>query len=127
LPNIIWVGNVDGTTSCCNDRFYEFTGLSVQAPIGSGWQIAVHPEERSDCKLFWEAAMQGMESKGRCHLKTAGGGYRRLLVEAIPLTNADGRTVNWLGVCREITDENTNPEKCNLELNDRESVTGTND
>ena len=48
IPTIIWRKFPDGSADFLNQRFREYTGLSLQQGLGWGWINALHPD---DCSL----------------------------------------------------------------------------
>src|SRR5439155_13027603 len=40
IPGMAWTGAPDGSSTFVNRRWTEYTGLSLEQTIGSGWQIA---------------------------------------------------------------------------------------
>ena len=46
IPTIIWRKLPDGSADFLNQRFREYTGLSLQDGMGWGWMNAFHPDDR---------------------------------------------------------------------------------
>jgi PAS domain S-box-containing protein len=45
LPGLVWTALPDGRIDFLNQRWCEYTGLSVGGAYGQGWQITVHPQD----------------------------------------------------------------------------------
>ena len=45
LPALVWTALPDGQIDFVNQRFCEYTGLSLTEASGSRWQTAIHPED----------------------------------------------------------------------------------
>jgi NO-binding membrane sensor protein with MHYT domain len=64
LPAIVSSKLPDGSADFLNQRFREFTGLSVEEGLGWGWmRNAFHPEDRAEEE--WRLLRQGSLLKGR--------------------------------------------------------------
>src|ERR1700757_425378 len=51
MPTMVWIAGTDGSNEFGNRRWQEYSGLSHERTVGSGWQDAVHP---ADLKRHWE-------------------------------------------------------------------------
>ena len=45
LLGLVWTALPDGRIDFLNQRWCEYTGLSVDEAYGQGWQAAIHPED----------------------------------------------------------------------------------
>ena len=45
MPTMVWIAGTDGSNEFGNRRWQEYTGLSRERTVGSGWQDAVHPTD----------------------------------------------------------------------------------
>src|SRR5258708_29826413 len=54
LPALVWSKLPDGSADFLNQRFLEYTGLSVEEALGWGWMNEFHPEDRAEEE--WRAA-----------------------------------------------------------------------
>ncbi|WP_430649899.1 PAS domain-containing protein [Bradyrhizobium tropiciagri] len=52
---MVWKTSSDGSTDFFNQRFRDYTGLSLQELRGLGWMNALHPEDRRIEE--WRAAL----------------------------------------------------------------------
>ncbi len=107
LPQIIWTATPDFVVDWYNDWWFKYLGL----PRGTRWDdpdtLPMHPEdvERTRPRLK-EAVETGkdflMEQRFRCG---SDGQYRWHLVRGVPLRDADGRIVKWIGANTDIHDQ----------------------
>src|SRR5690606_23861387 len=44
IPQLVWIIGADGANVFCNQRWVEFTGLSLEQSRGDGWIRAFHPD-----------------------------------------------------------------------------------
>ena len=106
MPTMVWIAGTDGLTEFGNRRWQEYTGLSHERTVGSGWQDAVHP---ADLKRHWEkwcaslASGEPFENEVRYRRETDGQ-YRWFLSRAVPLRDECGKILKWYGVSTDIDD-----------------------
>jgi len=106
MPTMVWIARTDGSNEFGNRRWQEYTGLSHETTIGSGWQDAVHPK---DLKRHWEkwcaslATGEPFENEVR-YRRSTDGQYRWFLSRAVPLRDEHGKILRWYGVSTDIED-----------------------
>jgi len=106
MPTMVWIAGTDGSNEFGNRRWQEYTGLSHEKTVGSGWQDAVHP---TDLKRHWEkwcaslASGEPFENEVR-YQRAADGQYRWFLARAVPLRDEHGKILKWYGVSTDIDD-----------------------
>jgi len=106
MPTMVWIAGTDGSNEFGNRRWQEYTGLSHERTVGSGWQDAVHPTE---LKRYWEkwcaslASGEPFENEVR-YRRAADGEYRWFLSRAVPLRDEHGKILRWYGVSTDIDD-----------------------
>jgi len=60
IPTLAWSAGPDGSTEFFNQRWLDYTGLSAEQALGSGWQVAIHPGDLPRIlKIFREALNSG--------------------------------------------------------------------
>lgn len=110
LPALVWSKLPDGSADFLNQRFREYTGLSVQEGLGWGWMMnAFHPEDRAEEQ--WRAAFAaGQPFEKEARLRRADGSYRWFLHRAVPLRDEQGNVVKWYGTTTDIEDRRRTEE-----------------
>jgi PAS domain S-box-containing protein len=104
-PNIIWTALPDGTVDFLNQRWFERTGLSAEQTAGT-WEVALHPDDVSECHGAWEEAMRtegAFEREAR--LRAADGSYRWYLGRAVPERGVSGQLVTWIGSFTDVDEQ----------------------
>jgi PAS domain S-box-containing protein len=93
-----------------NQRFREYTGLSVEEGLGWGWiRNAFHPEDRLEEE--WRAAFAaGQPFEKEVRLRRADGAYRWFLFRAVPQCDELGRVIKWYGTTTDIEDRKSAEE-----------------
>src|SRR6266850_7394747 len=103
IPGLVWTALPDGSRDFLNQRWLEYTGLSLEEGLGRGWQAAIHPEDRARLVDEWRAALAAgkpLETEER--VRRADGEYRWFLLRAVPLRDKLGNIVKWYGTSTEI-------------------------
>jgi len=118
LPALVWSKLPDGSADFLNQRFREYTGLSVEEGLGWGWlRKAFHPEDRLEEE--WRAAFSaGQPFEKEVRLRRADGAYRWFLLRAVPLCDELGNVIKWYGTTTDIEDRR-NAEESLLEAQDK--------
>jgi len=105
MPQIVWVTQPDGWSIYSNQRWVEYTGLSVEESLGRGWNKPFHPEDQQRAIEGWQKATVNKEIySGESRLRRADGVYRWWLIRGVPLKGADGNIAKWYGTCTDIHD-----------------------
>src|SRR6516225_12005280 len=86
IPALVWTKLPDGSLDFFNQRFREYTGLSLEDGRGWGWIKAFHPD---DCRMEeWRTALAAGEPfEKEARLRGADGKYRWFALPAITVKN----------------------------------------
>ena len=97
-PAVIWLGNADGSLSYLNDRWYEYTGQTLERAPTLGWTEAIHPEDLPGLLEAWDGARsRGALLDTEARLRRHDGAYRWFLIRAEPMRDEGGKILGWLG------------------------------
>jgi PAS domain S-box-containing protein len=123
LPALVWSKSPDGSADFLNQRFLEYTGLSLREGLGWGWMMnAFHPEDRAEEE--WRAAFAaGQPFEIEARLRRADGAYRRFVVRATPLRDELGKVVKWYGITTDIEDRKRAEEQLHQAQEDLSRMT----
>jgi PAS domain S-box-containing protein len=103
LPGVVWTARADGAIEYANQFWLEFTGLSLEQTLGSGWLAALHPEDVERVRRIWTVALEtGTLVEVDYRLKRADGVYRRFLARGRAVRDREGRVIKWLGLLTEL-------------------------
>jgi PAS domain S-box-containing protein len=76
----VWTAAPDGSVDSFNQRWCEYTGLSLDEASGLGWQSAIHPEDRPELLERWQSIRDsGVAGEMEARLRHFDGGYRFFL------------------------------------------------
>ncbi|PYS97301.1 MAG: hypothetical protein DMF65_11970 [Acidobacteria bacterium] len=107
MPQIVWTANADGSVDYYNQRWCDYTGMTVEQTEGWGWGQVLHPDDLQRCAEVWgEAVRTGRPYEIEYRFKRAADGeYRWHLGRATAVRDAEGRIVKWIGTCTDIDDQ----------------------
>src|ERR1700726_4166305 len=98
-----WSSRPDGSLEFLNQRWREYTGLSSDELLPSGWKATVHPEDLALLQK-WETSSDLKPSGCEVRLRRSDGSFRWFELQREPLTNEAGVLVRWCGIATEIHD-----------------------
>ncbi|MCW3106895.1 MAG: domain S-box protein [Segetibacter sp.] len=105
IPVMTWTLGADGNVDFLNQRWLDYTGISMEEEIENPMGI-VHPEDRTGVIEKLSATLvAGKPSEYEMRLRRADGEYRWFLLRAAPLRDELGSVVKWYGVCFDIEDK----------------------
>jgi PAS domain S-box-containing protein len=111
IPTMVWSVRPDGIIDALNQRWLDYTGLSLEQylkdPMGP-----IHPEDVPSAMEKWRAHMASEEPyEAEMRLRRADGEYHWVLVRTAPLHDEQGRLVEWYGAAIDIEDRKRAEEK----------------
>lgn len=104
IPEMVWTTNAEGLATYVNQRWNEYTGLTLEETIGYGWRKVLHPDDLEISVQLWIEALENgtaYEIEHR-YLRVADNTYRWHLVRAFPFKDDQGRILKWFGTCTDI-------------------------
>ena len=111
LPGLVWTALPDGRIDFLNQRWCEYTGLSVKEALvvdeayGRGWQRAIYPEDLPELLERWRSIRaSGQQGEMEARLRRFDGEYRWFLFRACPSADASGKVVKWCGMSIDVED-----------------------
>src|SRR6202030_4594261 len=76
---------------------------SADESYGSGWQVAIHPEDRVLLLQKWKGLLaSGEPGEMEARLRRHDGVFRCFLMRVEPLRDETGKIVKWYGTCTDI-------------------------
>lgn len=122
--DIIWWADPANGFTDRQEAWEEFTGQTFEEYRNWGHIAAIHPDDRDRVQAAWfEAAAEkrvcACEYRVYCPSK---GGYRHCMARGVPVLDADGNLVEWVGTVSDIHDLKTAQAeltKLNRELESR--------
>jgi PAS domain S-box-containing protein len=106
ISQLAWMADGEGYIFWYNDRWYDYTGTTLEEMQGWGWQKVHHPDEVARVvERIKVAFATGEPWEDTFPLRSKTGEYRWFLSRALPITNEEGRVVRWFGTNTDITEQ----------------------
>lgn len=105
VPGFVWRAAPDGSVEFLNQRWCDYTGISLQESLGLGWTSRIHPDDAPALGEYWQTLLQaGEPGSFEARLRRFDGVYRWFLIRAVPLLDDAGRVLKWYGQNTDIED-----------------------
>ena len=112
IPQLAWMANPDGKIFWYNDRWYEYTGVSMDDLESSGWRKILHAGHRErfarSTQHSWETGQPWEET---APLLGKDGQYRWFLSRAVPIRDSEGGIARWFGTSTDVSGQIAAEEK----------------
>ncbi|GAB4239919.1 MAG: hypothetical protein Kow00121_66470 [Elainellaceae cyanobacterium] len=105
-PQIVWTTDANGMATYFNPYWYDYTGMDEAESMGLGSPNALHPDDRDRVLQQWLIAVEIGESYDiEIRLRRWDGTYRWFLCRGLPMRDANGQIVGWVGTNTDIDDQ----------------------
>ena len=105
MPQLGWTARPDGSVDFCNQRWYEYTGTTLETTQGSGWQDFHDPRMLPGVVAAWQASVAtGQPFDMEFPLRGRDGKFRWFQTRAVPVRDSNGAIVRWVGINVDIDD-----------------------
>jgi PAS domain S-box-containing protein len=106
LPQVVWTARPDGWLDYYNQKWFDYTGTTLEQTQGWSWESVLHPDDLQQCVDAWTHSFQTGEAyQVEYRLKRAADGmYRWHLGRALPLRDQQGQIIKWVGTGTDIHD-----------------------
>ena len=105
MPQIVWVMRAEGGVAHFSQQWMQYTGLNLEQSLGRGWVQTLH---RDDRRRVWEAWRRSRTDRSiysvECRLRRKDGAFNWWLLRAVPMRDAAGGLIKWVGTCTDIND-----------------------
>ncbi len=103
IQNLAWMARPDGWIYWYNQRWYEYTGTTLEQMQGWGWERVHHPDHRDRVVAFVQEAWgKGETWELTFPLRGADGAYRWFLTRAFAVKDGQGSVLRWIGTNTDI-------------------------
>ncbi|MFJ2325243.1 PAS domain-containing protein [Pseudomonas sp. NPDC087690] len=105
VPGFVWSAAADGNVGFVNQRWCDYTGMTLDEACGSGWTTSVHPDDAGSLASYWFGLLQsGTAGEHEARLRRFDGTYRWFLIRAVPQRDDAGQVLRWYGENTDIED-----------------------
>ncbi|GCE28734.1 hypothetical protein KDA_42180 [Dictyobacter alpinus] len=106
ISQLAWMADQSGWIFWYNQRWYDYTGTTLQEMQGWGWQKVHHPDHVQRVReKFRHYLAIGEIWEDTFPLRGKDGEYRWFLSRAIPLKDEKGRVLRWFGTNTDVTEQ----------------------
>jgi PAS domain S-box-containing protein len=105
MPQLAWMADEKGSIFWYNDRWFEYTGSTLQEMSGWAWRKALHTDhvQRVVDKIT-HCFQTGEDWEDTFPLRGKDGTYRLFLSKAVPIRNPQGKVLRWFGTNTDISE-----------------------
>jgi PAS domain S-box-containing protein len=106
IPEMLWSATTEGSIDYCNARVLNYSGLSAEEVMGTGWTKLLHPDDRDEATRAWVYSVK-TGAPYRVEVRTfhaADQTYRWCVTSALPLLDECGRILKWHGTVVDMHD-----------------------
>jgi len=105
IAQLVWMARPDGNRFWFNQRWYDYTGKSLEELTGTGWQSVCDPTELPRALESWRAALASGEPWEETYpLRRKDGQLRWHLARAVAVRDEHGHVSCWFGTSTDIQD-----------------------
>lgn len=117
ISQLAWIASPDGRIEWYNQRWYDFTGTTLDQMRDWGWKKFHHPDYLDPvARSMRQAFASGEDWEETFPLRRHDGEYRWFLTRAKPIRDDNGEIVQWFGTNTDITDQRDQAEQIRLLL-----------
>jgi PAS domain S-box-containing protein len=102
IPALALSTDTNGSVNFINERWHQYTGLSVEESHGSGWQSAIHPEDLPELQSRWDGCRETVPDYCEVRLRRSDGVFRWFSLYCEALRKKDGSVSGWLATATDI-------------------------
>ena len=106
MPNQVWAANAAGELDWLNQQVLSYFGPKARDSQGGGWIRMVHPDDVPESVERWSRSVAtGEVYETEFRLRRHDGVYRWYLARALPIRDAAGMVVRWVGTNTDVHDQ----------------------
>jgi PAS domain S-box-containing protein len=106
IPQLAWMADSTGWIFWYNQRWFDYTGSTLEEMQGWGWEKVHHPEHvERVVKRIRRSFETGDIWEDTFPLRGRDGSYRWFLSRAIPIHDDHGKVARWFGSNTDVTDQ----------------------
>jgi PAS domain S-box-containing protein len=103
MPDHLWTAGADGAVDWVNERALAYFGLPDLRNDGEKWLETVHPDDRANSgHAYLTAIRNGTPYEAEFRARRHDGAFRWFLARAIPVRDAAGGIIRWVGTNTDI-------------------------
>ena len=105
MSQLAWMADESGSVFWYNQRWYDYTGTTLETMRGWGWRAVHHPKHMERVASYIRHCFETGEIwEDTFPLLGKDGTYRWFLSRALPIRNEENRIIRWFGTNTDITE-----------------------
>lgn len=106
IPQLAWMADSTGQVYWYNQRWFDYTGRTLDEMRGWGWESVPHPEYRQQVVDSFRVSIErGTIWEHTFPLLGKDGRYRWFLTRALPVRDEHGTIERWFGTNTDVTNQ----------------------
>ncbi len=106
VQGIVWTNSAKGEMVDEQPGWQALTGQAPDEYAGYGWTATVHPDDSADTVRAWRSAVEARRIFVHEHrVRRFDGEWRQYSIRAVPILDAEGGIVEWVGVHTDVTEQ----------------------
>lgn len=112
VPQLAWMAQSDGFLFWYNQRWYDYTGTTLEQVRGWGWSIVHDPAHVDRVREGFISCLESGEPwEDTFPLKRHDGEWRWFLSRALPVRDQNNKVLRWFGTNTDITEQKDAEER----------------
>jgi PAS domain S-box-containing protein len=104
IPFGVWIADAGGRSLYASEAILKLTGMTPEEWIESGWNRALHPDDRQRVVGQWPEYIRGPRPwSEELRFRGVDGEYHPVLGCGVPVRDDDGRVLCWAGINLDIS------------------------
>jgi PAS domain S-box-containing protein len=100
----VWVCDAEGRNLYASDSFLKLVGHTQEQCANLGWTDLLHPDDVADTTRAWLRCVRSGDFWEREHrFRGADGQFHPVLARGVPIRDAAGKIVRWVGINLDIS------------------------
>lgn len=105
MSQFAWMADEKGWIFWYNQRWFDYSGTTLEEMQGWGWEKVHHPDHLQRVKETWQRALEtGDVWEDTFPLRGQDGQYRWFLSRAMPIRDPQAKIFRWFGTNTDITE-----------------------
>ena len=105
ISQLAWMADEKGYIFWYNDRWFDYTGTTLEEMEGWGWQKVHHPDHvQRVVEKITRCFQTGEVWEDTFPLRGRDGTYRLFLSRAVPIRDPEGKVLRWFGTNTDISE-----------------------
>lgn len=112
-----------GQCTYVNEPYCEISGRAPEAALGSGWAVALHPEDRARVFEDWQHAVQKrIPFESELRMQRPNGQTAWIVARARAETGSGGEVTGYIGTITDISERKQNELRIEASLREKETL-----